>query len=203
MSKTKSKILRAARLLFNEHGVTKVSQRRIADHIAISPGNLTYHFKKREDIIEALYIEMASNVDEVLDILDQENLDLKSFKELTKEINTILFESRFFMIDLFMILRSNKKIQKDYLKLSNKREKVTIKIIDSLVKHKLMRTEELPEEYEFLSKRIQLFGDFWIASIGAKKENVILKDARIYTENLMQSIYPYLTKKGKEMYKKI
>ena len=44
MNSTRKKIMRAARLLFNEYGVAKISQRTICNHIAISPGNLTYHF---------------------------------------------------------------------------------------------------------------------------------------------------------------
>lgn len=54
---TRSDILQAARVLFNEHGFNAVSIRDIAAEAGISSGNLTYHFRKKEDIMEALLSE--------------------------------------------------------------------------------------------------------------------------------------------------
>jgi len=51
---TRQEILEAARTLFNQYGYNGVSLRDIADAVGISKGNLTYHFSKKEDIIEGL-----------------------------------------------------------------------------------------------------------------------------------------------------
>lgn len=203
MTKTREKILRAARLLFNTHGVAKVSQRAISDHIAISPGNLTYHFKKRDDIIEALYFELVEAMNKCFDDVTAEEPSLEMLFVFTKSINKQLFDNRFFMIDFIQILRSNKKIKTHYVKMNDLRQKQIVGTINSLINRGVMREEELPNEYEFLFKRFQLFGDFWIASIGTTKEDVMLKHTRSYTEILMQSIYPYLTDKGKKEFKAI
>ena len=56
--KTRDKILQTALNLFNQHGVPNVTLRRIAAEMFISQGNLNYHFKHREDIIEALYFQL-------------------------------------------------------------------------------------------------------------------------------------------------
>lgn len=56
-SNIRQEILDAARELFNERGFNGVSTRDIADKLGISKGNLTYHFKKKEDIIEAIVFE--------------------------------------------------------------------------------------------------------------------------------------------------
>lgn len=203
MSGTRRKILRAARLLFNEHGVAKVSQRAISDHIAISPGNLTYHFKKRDDIIEALYFELVEAMDESFAMLEGKDPDFELLMGLTKSINKNLFENRFFMIDFIQVLRSNKKIKRHFKALSEKRLEQSKMMIDAMIKKGLMRKEELPCEYEHLYRRMQLFGDFWIASVGTTNEDVMLKHTRAYTEMFMQSIYPYLTDKGKKDFKRV
>ena len=58
MSKdTKQKILDTARELFNERGYNAVSLKDIADALNISKGNLTYHFRKKEELMEALLTE--------------------------------------------------------------------------------------------------------------------------------------------------
>ncbi len=49
--RTRDRILEAARTLFNDEGLAQVSTNRIATELDISPGNLHYHFKKKEDLV--------------------------------------------------------------------------------------------------------------------------------------------------------
>ena len=49
--KTFDLILNESMKLFNEHGVESVSINRVAEYMGISTGNLTYHFKRRTDLI--------------------------------------------------------------------------------------------------------------------------------------------------------
>lgn len=49
---TKEDIILTARDLFNKYGYNSISMRDIAKSLDISVGNLTYHFKKKEDLIE-------------------------------------------------------------------------------------------------------------------------------------------------------
>ena len=50
----KSEILDTAGRLFDESGGNAVSMRSIADALGISVGNLTYHYKRKEDLMEAV-----------------------------------------------------------------------------------------------------------------------------------------------------
>ena len=54
---TRQKILDSARELFNVHGYNGVSLQDIAATVGISKGNLTYHFSKKEEIMEELLLE--------------------------------------------------------------------------------------------------------------------------------------------------
>lgn len=51
---TKEKILTASRGLFNRYGYRNVTMRQIAAEVGISPGNLTYYFRHKADIVTAL-----------------------------------------------------------------------------------------------------------------------------------------------------
>ncbi|MDL2218734.1 TetR/AcrR family transcriptional regulator [Ruminococcaceae bacterium OttesenSCG-928-O06] len=54
----KEEILNTARRLFNQRGYNEVSMRDIADALSISVGNLTYHYPRKEDLMEAVVLEM-------------------------------------------------------------------------------------------------------------------------------------------------
>src|SRR5882724_10088023 len=64
--KTADRILDASVRLFNERGFQNVPALRIAMHLGISPGHLSYHFKTKNDIVMALFPrleeEMGRNV---------------------------------------------------------------------------------------------------------------------------------------------
>lgn len=53
----KQAIMDTARHLFGEQGFQNTSMRDIAKSLNISVGNLTYHYKKKEDLIEAIILE--------------------------------------------------------------------------------------------------------------------------------------------------
>ena len=54
---TRRAILDMAKTLFSQQGYNAVSIGEIAGALGISKGNVTYHFKRKEDIMEALLAE--------------------------------------------------------------------------------------------------------------------------------------------------
>ena len=53
--KTKDRIIHAAIELFNQRGEQNVTTNHIAADLGMSPGNLYYHFRNKEDIIQAIF----------------------------------------------------------------------------------------------------------------------------------------------------
>lgn len=63
---TRDRILDAALALFNEQGVDKTTTNHIAASAGISPGNLYYHYKNKEEIVRALVVNrLQPAIDEV------------------------------------------------------------------------------------------------------------------------------------------
>ncbi|MFC3912958.1 TetR/AcrR family transcriptional regulator [Pseudaeromonas sharmana] len=60
--KTKDKIIHAAIELFNLQGEQNVTTNHIAAHLGMSPGNLYYHFRNKEDIIQAIFDRYAEQL---------------------------------------------------------------------------------------------------------------------------------------------
>lgn len=65
-SKTKEKILKTALALFNNEGESEVSSVDIAAVMGISPGNLYYHYKGKDEIISELFTDFETEIKQVL-----------------------------------------------------------------------------------------------------------------------------------------
>jgi len=60
---TRERIVDAALALFNERGVREVTTNHIAERLGISPGNLYYHFRHREEIVRAILPRVVATVE--------------------------------------------------------------------------------------------------------------------------------------------
>ena len=71
----KKLILDTARKLFNEQGLSNVTIRKIAQEMKISSGNLTYHFQKREELVQSIFEDLESIEIKFLGLYRQSSLN--------------------------------------------------------------------------------------------------------------------------------
>jgi AcrR family transcriptional regulator len=200
MKNTREKILRAALLLFNEYGLVNVSVRQIAQELNISQGNLNYHFKLKEDIIEALYFQLVAEMDSQMNSMKVSNNELESLYNSSLSTMKKMYDYKFILIDFIHLMNENRKIKSHYAELMKIRNEQFQFIFQILIKASLLRPEEFDKEYERLYQRMNILGDSWI--------NVYLtfekdKSVKFYGDLLFEMIYPYLNKKGKIAYENI
>lgn len=198
MNKTKDKILKCALGLFNEKGISQVSLRTIAAEMQISLGNLTYHFKKREEIIEALYLALVGKLDYAI---KEEMLGENPFKLLFNIPDVTIscfYEYRFLMLDFVYITRNHSMIRKHYQKLMKVREQQFESILNGLIDAKLIREEIIDNEYKFLFKNLRIVSDFWLSATYIDRNSAIRKKDLLEGSRLLkQMLFPYLTVKGR------
>ena len=95
-SKTKEKILKTALGLFNNEGESAVSAVDIASVIGISPGNLYYHYKGKDEIITQLFSDFEEEIRQVLSSPIREPLKLEDNWVYLYIIFEEIFDFRFF-----------------------------------------------------------------------------------------------------------
>jgi len=198
MNETKKKILTCSLQLFNERGISSISLRMIADKADISVGNLQYHFKKREDIVEALYFELVKKIDAIIFI--PTNDLLKSFLDVSVAMIHIMYEYHFFLLDFVTITRKNKKIKQHYALLSKRREHEFLTVIEVFINNNVIRKEILKNEYKNLYKRTEVISNYWFSSVLIQDEVLSKQSIDEYVLLIKQSIYPYLTEVAKKQY---
>lgn len=202
MSATKEKILRSALRLFNEHGVASITLRTIAQDVGMSQGNLTYHFKKREDIIEALYYKLVATMDAELQALYTQASDIALLFDLSYHSMKVFYGYKFLLVDIVAIMRTHPAVNEHYTMLQHYRKQQFLALFMRMVEHNVLRAGETEGEYERLYERMTILGDFWIATAEMTQPPSDNEETlRHYHFLLLDAIYPYLTKKGKKLYK--
>ncbi len=200
MNNTKENILESALRLFNEAGVAQVSLRNIAADMGISLGNLTYHFKKREEIIDALYLQLVEKLDQAMQKeINQSNL-LQLLFELPSVSLISFYEYRFLMLDFVYISRNHAMIRDHYKKLMEERAVRFENIVQELISGQLIREGVIENEYVYLFKNLRIVSDFWLSATMIDKDNKLMKkDIAEGAHQLRSMIFPYLTAKGRDL----
>ncbi|MGB0346527.1 MAG: TetR/AcrR family transcriptional regulator [Balneolaceae bacterium] len=198
MSKTKKKILDASRTLFNKHGYSQVTIRMIAQHIGISSGNLNYHFKIRDSILEELYFEMVAVFDARVANLGKQEITIQSIKSDIVVSMERMVEYRFFWTDLYNLLSQNSKIREHFDQVYSQRLNGYKFLFNYLIDKEIMMNASFSGEHEVLAKLLIDQSNTWIySSTLYQKQNLNEFDIPNQAYRLMFMLYPYLTKKGK------
>jgi AcrR family transcriptional regulator len=203
MKNTKSKILTTARLLFNDLGYNSVTIRMIALELQISSGNLNYHFKTREDILEALYFEMVEEFDKRIGQLGKQEITLQTVKQDIYQSLKRMIDYRFIWTDLYNLLRLNKAIKKHFEDVYSKRFEGYEFLIKYLGDKGLLKDFEFTSERQFLIERMIGFSNTWLYNSFIYEIEIDDKYIEHQANNLLTMIYPYLTDLGKDYFKKI
>mgnify|MGYP000433387760 CR=1 FL=1 len=202
MSKTKQKILNKAKELFNEHGMQKTTLRQIATDLAISQGNLNYHFPTKNEIVEQLYFELDDKVTEQMKIMMFEEPSLSMFFKATKISVSSLFEYRFLTKDLDKLLQVNDRIASHLIKMHESRKIQFNALGQILQKANLLREEEFENEYIKLNQRMTIVANNWTNShefISSEYDDPV----SYFQVLIFEMLYPYLNENGKKEYRKI
>ncbi|HKK77508.1 MAG TPA: TetR family transcriptional regulator [Saprospiraceae bacterium] len=202
MKNTKQKILNAARKLFNTFGYSQVTIRMIATELGMSSGNLNYHFRKREDILEALYFEMVEVFDQRIQQLERQNFSLKSMKLDIQTSMQRMIDYRFFWTDLYFLLKDHPKIRFHFEQAKKDRIKGSHFVFDYFIQHQLLLPPSFPEEHALLIERMIDYSNTWLYASGLYKTRkdpaVLVEEA---SQHLLLMLFPYLSPEGRQQFR--
>ena len=194
MNSTKEKILNSAILLFNQKGLVNVSIRDISNELKISPGNLTYHYKNKNSIINEIYERI---VDERIHFAAQLKL-IPSFSNINSILDPLLEmldKYRFFYLDGLELMRAYPKIAQKHQKHIQFQIDFIKGQIDYAIAKGNMKTEPQEGFYKQMAHSVWILLSFWMNQqmIRGEKRNAF-DEAKTAMWNL---VLPMLTEKGK------
>jgi AcrR family transcriptional regulator len=199
LKNTKEKIIAKALELFNNDGVRETTLRKIARELGISQGNLTYHYKTKDEIIEKLYFDLAEKMNTEMQKMTVQSSSMQVLYTSSSITMKGLYAYRFLLRDLYKILKESEKLKVHYAQLQQLRTQQTSQIFTALVQEEMVRPPEFEGEYERFYERLNILGDNWINAHELLTDQ-IADPVKHYVDLLVEMLYPYLTEKGKKAY---
>ena len=199
MKPVKRKIIIGAIELFNEKGVGSVRVNNIAEYCNMSPGNLTYHYPTKSDLISAIYNwkhERIAEFDEA-----HKNDTLEHALKTTVQYLKFHYEFRFAHRDILEISHTFPQAKNFYIRrLKNIRDYYR-KGIKNFVEAGLMVAEPEVGVYDSLSR------SSWAIHMARFAELEIMENKKLdMNQAIRESLdlfFPFLTDSGYEFYKRV
>lgn len=188
--KTRDKILLYSLELFNERGERDVTTNHIAAHLAISPGNLYYHFRNKSDIIYEIFQEYEKLVGYYLHIPENRPLTLDDMTFYLESVFDGLWRYRFLHRDLEYLLDRDPRLRSDYRAFTDRCLVAIRRIFEKLADGGII--EPQPESLRTaMSLNVWLVITNWMAYL--KTAHAAEASASLTLRELKQGIYQVLT----------
>ena len=187
---TRQHILDASLAMFNAQGEPNVTTNHIADELEISPGNLYYHFRNKDDIIEHLFGRYEERIDAALGAPADR---LPGLEDIWLQLHLVfecIWDYRFLYRDLVDILSRNRRLRMRFARILRRADEQAHTVMRGLVQAGVMRASA--DEVDAAATNILVIATFWLnyaAARGDKDEQASIRDGIV---QVMMLIAPFL-----------
>jgi AcrR family transcriptional regulator len=191
---TKERIAQTAMRLFNESGTAAVSTNHIAEAMGISPGNLYYHYRNKEEIIRGVFERMNSSWEGLFTLPQDRMPTLTDLRRILGETFSVLWEYRFFYREFVALMRRDPELGRRYRGVRERGLANTEFILASFVEGGVLRGLEGPNAVPRLVTTLWLITEFWLPFVEMGEETVGPERLQEGVDLMMQVLTPYMTK---------
>jgi AcrR family transcriptional regulator len=187
---TRQRILDASLAMFNAQGEPNVTTNHIADELEISPGNLYYHFRNKDDIIEQLFGGYEQRMDAALTAPEGR---LPGLEDVWLQLHLVfecIWDYRFLYRDLVDILTRNRRLRLRFARILKRADEQAHQVMRGLVQAGVMRASA--DEVDAAATNILVIATFWMnyaAARGDKDERASIRDGIV---QVMMLVAPFM-----------
>ena len=198
---TRDKISEEALKLFNEHGAHSITTNHIADAMNISPGNLYYHYKNKQEIIRDIFICITKQFSDIWSSAGTQSIDSSYFSSLFEHIADIYYEYRFFYLEMPSLLAQDKQLKKLYTENMHNKRLLLEKSIKDLILAGIIHKPDSSREMVSWIENSWIISDFYLSYLFSADIPITKDSIREGTRNFIFFVKPALTKKGLSLVK--
>lgn len=198
---TRELIIARANEIINQTGVVDLRIETLAQSLGLSPGNITYHFPKKEDIITAIWEEYAATIRDATEEIITPLLDLKQmyiyFRTAASKAIHYVGVTAYYFGDMGALIRENETFRSQ---IQHARELLFV-AYDTLAKNGYMVPIMDPQLKELTFEAQMTMLRWWINHALTKHAETELASVmdRYIALSLLQ-LLPYLTESGRRQF---
>lgn len=187
---TRERILETSHAMFNAKGEPNVTTNHIADELGISPGNLYYHFRNKDDIVERLFARYEQRIDDALLIPEGRLPNLEDVWLQLHLVFECMQEYCFLYRDLVDILARNRKLKFRFARIMTRAGESATAMMRGLAEAGVMCASE--SEIRAVSENVLLVTTFWLSFHAVRGATDATPDLGRGIHQVMVLIAPFL-----------
>jgi AcrR family transcriptional regulator len=159
--RTREKILELSLSLYNDFGEPNVTTTTIADSMGISPGNLYYHFRNKDEITEGITQIFEQRMEDVMHLAGTRKASVEDGWLFLHLLFELIWEYRFLYRDLNDLLARNRNLELLFKRLMSRKVEAAMRMLDGL--QSAGSLEARPQEREALAVNMAIVTSYWLS----------------------------------------
>jgi AcrR family transcriptional regulator len=159
--RTRERILETSLRLFNEQGEPNVTTSAIADELNISPGNLYYHFRNKDDIVNALFEQYEREIDALLALPAGQRANVEDAWLFLHLLFEVIWRHRFVYRDLSDLLTRNRRVETRFKAIVEHKTQAARLLCEGLAG--AGELDATPYEIESLATNMVVVATWWLS----------------------------------------
>ena len=176
--------------MFNAQGEPNVTTNHIADELEISPGNLYYHFRNKDDIIEHLFGRYEERIDTALGAPEGR---LPGLEDIWLQLHLVfecIWDYRFLYRDLANILSRNRRLRIRFARILRRADEQAHTVMRGLSQGGVMRASA--DELDAAATNVLVIATFWLNYASARGDKDEQASIRAGIVQVMMLLAPFL-----------
>jgi AcrR family transcriptional regulator len=159
--RTRERIFETSLRLFNQFGEPNVTTTVISDEMNISPGNLYYHFRNKDEIIEEIFRAFEREIEDTLAAPEKRAPDVEDTWLFLHILFELIWKYRFLYRDLNDLLSRNRTVEVHFRRILEHSMGTAKLLCEGMVAVGQMRAAE--REIEALATNMVVVSTYWLS----------------------------------------
>lgn len=189
-ARNRERILSASVELFNQSGVVAVTTNHIAAHLEISPGNLYFHFRNKEEIIQELFDQMCHETYEVWAPHHKVGT-FASPRELVEQSFEVFWKYRFFHREMYHLRRKDPALARKWKSHMNKTMRLLNATYSHWVRDGVMKKIDDSREMQMISDTVLITSSTFLQFFESPDKPATRRSLRNGIDHILRFLLPY------------
>jgi AcrR family transcriptional regulator len=190
-AKNRERILLSSVDLFNQNGVVPVTTNHIAEHLHISPGNLYFHFRNKEEIVRELFDRMCNATYAIWKDAEGKTKFPLTPIELIERSFDVFWDYRFFHREMYHLRRKDPHLAKHWKTHLQKTRRLLQATYIHWVKTGVVRKVNDPQEMQMISDVVLITSSSFLLFFESNDKPASRKFVKQGVNHIARLLLPY------------